>query len=574
MKTKNIAVVVATVIAGMLVSCSKDFLNKPPQASLVDASYYQTDDQVLSGTAALYSMAWKDYCDQANWKIGDVKAGLVFAPYSYADYSDFTTFNITGLSASNLSAYKAFYEVIGQANTVIHDINAYAGSAVTKTIKNYAIAECRFMRATAYTYLVMNYGAVPIIEDNTEYLSNPGLKRNTIASVWEFIKRDYQFAAKNLTPQIPSGQVGRLTSWSAEGMLARTYLTYAGIQGTLDPSFLDSAKYYADRVINLSGKALLPSYASLFLYPYDNNNESLFELEWVYSSNSTYSYQYSNTMDSQITPDNSIAANGDGWGGGFGATSWMLSQYDGLYVHYDSGATKTPGFTLDQRLQPTFMLPGFKYPELAVASGSTFMSSDHTVLYNPAGTPPDNNMVNIKKYVIGNIPGQTNKQDYPNDVYMLRLAELYMIYAEATLLSNGGSTNDQQALDHFNVVHTRAGLPAFTADSVLTWDKVFKERVKEFAMEGMAWYDLVRLHYYNPQHAYDIINSQDRGLFLTTPVPWPDPTGWTFHKTAWFTLPAQIDMVTANDGNFFMPIPQAELSQAPSLSADPVPYTF
>jgi hypothetical protein len=571
MKTKNMKVLFTVLMSLLLLACSDDFLNRPPLDAMVDANYYKTDDQVLSGTAALYSAAWKDYCDQANWKLGDVRAGLVYSPWATsADIRDFTTFNVTGLSANNVSAYKAFYQVIGQANTVIHDINLYAGPAVTAAIKNHAIAEARFMRATAYTYLVLNYGPVPLIEDNTKYLNNANLRRNTVESVWEFIKRDYLFAAKYLLQQSP--QVGRLSKWSGEGMLARTYLTLAGVAGSLNQNYLDSAKYYANRVITLSGKRLLTNYADLFLYPYDNNDESLFELEWVYSSNSTYSYQYSNTMVSQITPNNSIAANGDGWGGGLSATSWVLSLYEGLFVNNGTSV----GFTLDQRLKATFMLPGFTYPELA-ASDDSFLSADkHAVLYLPqnvtAGNPADGNGYNfafIKKYVIGNIPGQTNKQDYPNDTYMLRLAEMYLIYAEAAALKDGGTTADAQAHDYFNAVHTRAGLQPVT--DPLTWDDIFEERIKEFAMEGMAWYDLARLHYYNPQHAYDIINNQYRGMFLAIPNPWPDPTGWSFIKTSWFSTS---DMVAASASNFMMPIPQVELSQAPSLSLEPVAYNF
>jgi hypothetical protein len=574
MKTKNIAIAALLSVA-ILTGCSDDFLTRPPQDALVDANYYQSNDQLLAGTAALYSAAWKDYCDQANWKIGDVRAGLVYSPWvTSSDIRDFTTFNVTGLSAGNVNAYRSFYQVIGQANTVIHDINLYAGAAVTPEIKNYAIAEAKFMRATAYAYLVMNYGAVPVIEDNTKHLNNPLLKRNTVESVWNFIKKDYLFAARNLMAQAP--QVGRLTSWSAEGMLARTYLTMAGLSGTLNQSYLDSAKYFAEHVITSSGKQLLPDYATLFRYPdSENTNESLFELQWVYSSSGDYSYKYSNTMVSQITPDNSIAANGDGWGGGLSATSWALSQYDGLFVNYSNGRSGAPGFTLDKRLRETFMLPGFKYPELAV-NGGTFMSADKVVQYNPSNVtvsnPADGNAYNfasIKKYVIGNIPGQTNKQDYPNNTYMLRLAELYLIYAEAVVLTSGGSTSDGQALSHFNAVHTRAGLQPFAGP--LTWDVIFKERVNEFAMEGMVWYDLVRLHYYNPQHAYGILNSQERGMFLAMPSPWPNPTGWSFYKTTWFSTS---DVIPASDGNFMMPIPQVELSQAPSLSEDPVPYPF
>src|SRR6478736_6368709 len=155
MKTKHniISLSIVTIMMIMFVSCSKDYLNRPPLSSLVDANFYKTDDQLLSGTADLYSRAWKDYCDQANWKVGDVKAGIIAAPNNaYADYADFSQFQVTGLSASNLSAYKAFFEVIGNANLVMHDINAYGGSALTPAAKNYAMAECRFMRATAYTY--------------------------------------------------------------------------------------------------------------------------------------------------------------------------------------------------------------------------------------------------------------------------------------------------------------------------------------------------------------------------------------------------------------------------------------
>jgi hypothetical protein len=55
------------------------------------------------------------------------------------------------------------------------------------------------------------------------------------------------------------------------------------------------------------------------------------------------------------------------------------------------------------------------------------------------------------------------------------------------------------------------------------------------------------------------------------PEPWPNPTGWSFYKTLWDT---ESDRIPASGDNFMMPIPQVELSQAPSLSEEPVPYNF
>lgn len=547
--------------------CEKEFLERPPQDTLVDANFFKTNEQVLAASAPLYSVVWKDYVDKASWALGDLRGGTTFRAWGYRDD---VLFNTTEVSTSNNEAYRAFYIVIGQSNTLIQNINRYAGPEVSEEIKNHAIAEARFMRATAYSYLVMNYGAVPIIEDNLELLNNAAVRRNTIESVWEFITRDYLFAAEHL-PATPI-QPGRVTKWSAEGMLARTYLTRAGVgaSGTRNQEFLDKAKEYAERVITMSGRSLLKNYADLFKFPYDNNAESLFEQQWVFTTD----YGYANTMVSQITYSNDIA-NGDGWGGDLSASWWMLSLYDGLITEGDPGTDaddgSKPGFTLDERLKASYMLPGAQYPEITqTVRNADGTEAEQGLIFPAPAADAENNFASIKKYVVGkakDLGGQATTQRYPNNTYMLRLAEMYLIYAEATL-GNNASTADDDALKYFNVVHTRAGLPAH--EGPLTWDDIFEERMKEFAMEGLAWYDLVRLHYYNPQKAYDIINSQDRGLFVVQPDRMPNPTGWTFKKTEWFTE----RKANANSGNFELPIPAAEASQAPGLRDEPVAYDF
>ena len=107
-----------------------------------------------------------------------------------------------------------------------------------------AIAEARFMRALAYRYLVMNWGPVPIITNNLDLLSDTSISRNTVPSVWKFITSEMRAVAEDL-PETPI-KPGRLTKWSAQGMLARFYLTRAGVEangsGPRNQTFLDSAK--------------------------------------------------------------------------------------------------------------------------------------------------------------------------------------------------------------------------------------------------------------------------------------------------------------------------------------------
>ena len=537
----------------LILGCNKDFLEKPPTDSIVDAGFYKTDDQVLAATSLLYSKVWFDYNDKATYNLGDFRAGSAFSAWN--DRGN-VLFNTTGDNQENGASWRAFFNVVGQSNLTINNINKFAGEGVSPNIKKFAIAEARFMRALAYRFLVMNWGAVPIVENNIEHLSDTSISRNTVSSVWRFITREMRAVAEDL-PETPV-QVGRLTRWSAEGMLARFYLTRAGVEGSSggrNQSFLDSAKYYAQRVIANSGRSLLPKYEDLFKYPYDNNVESLFELQWVFQPGQ---WGVQNSMPAYLAYSPDIA-NGDGWGGDKGATWWIMQMYDGIVLQ-PNGTLK--GRTLDQRLKATFMLPGAFYQEITQVTNGV-----KTKLTYPF-TGTDNNFLAIKKYVVGkaeDVGGQAASQNYPNDSYMMRLSEIHLVLAEA-ILGNNTQTTDATALASFNKVHMRAGLPEFT--DPLTFDVIFKERILEFALEGMAWYDIVSLHYYNPNKAYSILNSQDRGLFFTSPNQMPDPTEWTFTKTSWFSERT----VNANSGNFLLPIPNVELSQAPNLKKPPVDY--
>jgi len=552
----------------MLTSCKKDFLEKPPTDAIVDAGFYKTDEQVMAGTASLYNRVWFDYNDKAYYNLGDFRAGTTYSAYN--DRGN-VLFNTTAENGENNSSYRAFYNVVAQSNLIINNISRYAGEGVSPTVKRMALAEARFMRAVAYRYLTMNWGDVPIIENNLALLNDTALVKHTSKSIWRFITREMRAAVEDLP--VTAAQPGRLTKWSAEGMLARFYLTRAGVEATSPTArkqeFLDSAKYYSQRVITMSGAQLLPKYEDLFKFPYDNNKESLFELQWVYQPGS---WGVQQTLPSYFNFSNDIA-NGDGWGGDKSATWWMLRQYEGFEA---VGDTMLRGRTLDTRLKTTYMLPGATYNEITQAVPATVNPALKQKLLVP-NTSGDVNFAYVKKYVVGkseDVNG-AQQQNYPNNTYMMRLAEMYLIYAEA-VLGNNATTTDATALEYLNAVHTRAGLapirltdPVTGAPTPITFDVIFKERILEFAVESMAWYDFVSLHYYNPAKAYQILNSQDRGYFNIRPDTYPNPTSWTFKKTVWHTTERQIN---ANAGNFRLPIPSAEISLAPNLLKPAVEY--
>src|SRR5438552_17708046 len=134
---KNIQQYIRPLIAlGLLVpallGCKKSFFEKPPTDAVVDASFFKSDEQVLAATRLLYSKVWFDYNDKASYNLGDFRSGTTFSAYNDRGNVEFNTTDIT---PENAAAWRAFFIVVGQANLTIANINKYATSAVTPSVK-------------------------------------------------------------------------------------------------------------------------------------------------------------------------------------------------------------------------------------------------------------------------------------------------------------------------------------------------------------------------------------------------------------------------------------------------------
>jgi hypothetical protein len=522
-------------------SCKKDFLNRPPQDATTSGNFYTTDAEVMAGTAPLYGIVWFDYNDKAFLSFGEAHGGNLNC--DDADRKGYISFSVPQTDDILPSGYEAFWKIVAQSNLVMTNISS-AKSTASESAKKTGIAECRFMRGLAYLYLVSNWGPVPILYNNVTQLSDSTVHRNDLASVWKLIVMDFAYGASHL-PSSPS-QPGRLSKWSAEGMLARAYLYRSGLghaEGSRAQTDLDSAKYFASDVINNSGASLLPSYYNLFTHAYNStafanpNPENLFSLQWMPSSSP---WGINNSFQAYVAFESSITQTGDGWGGAFGASSSLLKYYA---AHPEDSI----------RRKATFMMPGDTYPELNSSNGGTAVPTGN---FNTT-----NDHAYIKKYVIGSPDdngGGTKMAAFEN-TYMLRLSEVYLNYAEA-ILGNSASTSDATALQYFNAVRERAGIADKTS---ITFDDIFQERKIELAFEGLSWYDWLHWYYFAPAKALAYFSSQDRGHYN---IKYNGPGSYTitFSGTTY----------TITDATVYLPWPETELELAPNLSAPPVAFDF
>ena len=528
----------------MTFSCSDDFTNRPPEDRYVDGNFFKTDDQVLASTSPLYARTWFGFTDKASFPIGDGRSG------NYRGGWQTYVRNVTEATEPELrSTWSAFFNTVAQCNAVIRNIDAYAGPEVSEGIRRHGIAEARFMRGMAYLYLVRLWGPVPLIEDNTKSLTSTDIKRNTIESVYEFVIRDFQYAAENL-PTEPL-QAGRLTSWSAKGMLAKTHLTRASYRsagsGTRNADDLAAAKLYAGDVCKNSGLTLMQDYWELFRTQNDNNREALVSLQWIWNSG----YGGGNPLPSQFAYSSDITGFSDGWGGWQGATSDLVKYY--IDNQRDSIRRKATIF-FDQDY--------YSYMHMRKFDGD---GREYYINLKFAGQT-DRSMAPIKKYMPGPPIDNDKKgaqQSTDNNTYLLRLSEVYLDYAEA-ILGNDAQTSDGDALQYFNAVRTRAGMPEL---SVLTETTIREEKRIEFAMEHQYWFELVKWYYRNPAAMKAYVGAQDRGNPTVTVVPNSNPRQWTFTSTN----PEYYELA---DEKFYLPIPATDLSAMPSLRDEPVDYEF
>ena len=389
MKTKILLLSLA--VAGVLTGCKDSFLDRVPESSYVDATYYTSDEALEMATAPLYNRAWFDYNSRACVPLGCNRANDIFSNWGYPE---FTTFRVTALDGNLSNAWKAFYSVITMSNSVIEAVETKASGSVSQEAKETAIAEARLMRACAYFYMLRIWGPVIIVEDNQALADNPVLPLNREEDVFQFIINDLTYASEHLPT---TAAAGRATAWAAKGMLAKVYLARSGWKkgGQRDAADLELAKQYAGDVCENSGIELLPEYEDLFKYKQNNNQESLLAMQWVPLGD----WGVCNTLLADLAFSTEVTGGVNVWSS-YNASIEMLQQYE-------------LGDTI--RRNATFFTKGSYYDYICIADGGyTYTGNAAPIKKGVIGGPDDDN------------DGYVQSMNSPLNTYILRLADVYL----------------------------------------------------------------------------------------------------------------------------------------------------
>ncbi|APY11416.1 RagB/SusD family nutrient uptake outer membrane protein [Seonamhaeicola sp. S2-3] len=355
--------------------------------------------------------------------------------------------------------YNRLAQTVSFANSFIDNASSLSDDVVTEYI-----AEARFIRAFAYYNLIDLYGDVPLITQIETTL--PSL--STREEVFDFIETEL-LDIQNSLASSGSNEYGRVDEVAAWALLSKLYLNAEVWTGT---ARFEECVTFSENVINSSyiinttdtnGNGT--AYDELFLADNDTNgaqNEFIFTANFDGLNSQTYG---GSTFLIHAAIGGSMDASAFGVNGGWAGnrtTSALVNKMD----------------TGDQRA-------------MFYTDGQNLEISDITSFNDGYAITKFSNLDSQ-----GNQGSDASGNFADTDLPLIRLAEIYLNYAEATLRGTSGSNSTAVSL--INELRERAygDTSGNISESDLTLDFILDERARELYWEGQRRTDLVRYDYF------------------------------------------------------------------------------
>jgi hypothetical protein len=397
-----------------------------------------------------------------------------------------------------------------RANQVITNV---AGIDMDATLRDRYIGEAKFLRAWYYYNLTTIWGNIPLILEPSQPNDKPS--QVSQAEVWAQIEKDLMEASAVLPESYSGDDIGRATKGAAQGMLGRVYLQQGKNQETVD------ALAYLISGTGSGQYGLIPNYYDNFRHTTENNQESVFEIQFKMRPENTGDDAPTSNVGTSRAPF--FAPPGHGFNDA-NMHRWVVHEF--LKERTKTGER-------DPRLAVTALYDSTdeRGPDFTMVYGSSFTSKDYD-----AGIF---SRVWYRKYLNDELRlNEFEVFNGPKNFRSIRFADVLLMYAEA--LNNLGRTAD--AYPFVDRVRERAGLeklsvvkPGLSQAQFL--QQLMHERVTELTGECVRWNDLARWGYFDDPAKLEELKRRD-----------PE-----FEN---FQIPR----------NKYMPIPQSEIDINPNLT--------
>lgn len=265
----NIKVIFIVTFATLFcISCEKDYLIKFPPDALSETVYFKTADQAKAATLAAYStLESQNLYTKYLTKLFETPTGDVVLNNT-AGY-DFMGYTFSAADIHLMGTYSKLYEGVYRSNTVIKKVPLID---MDVSLRDRYVAEAKFLRALYYWHLTTLWGEVPLFTTPFETLNDAMVAKSSIDDIYNVMIQDLLDAESVLPASYGASDVGRATKGAAQALLGKIYL--------YDKNYPE-AKNWLSKVINSKQYALIDNYANIINVNFENNKESIFEVQFA-----------------------------------------------------------------------------------------------------------------------------------------------------------------------------------------------------------------------------------------------------------------------------------------------------
>lgn len=326
------------------------------------------------------------------------------------------------------------------------------------------VAEVKMVRAYLYLKGIDWFRNLPLVTDFTD-TSLPS--QVPPQELFNFLEKEIKDNVGYLEDAPNSANYGRVTKAAAYTMLAKLYMNSEVWTGT--PKWADASSAL-DQVMRFTSLQLEPDYFTCFSVHNENCTETIWAIPLEASITNTFPLH---NITLQTLSQQTFNILNFCWDGAC-ALEWLWNSYGENDVRRKSWLE---GPQYDKSGNPLMVSPGRQLTYTPFV-GPIYNQSDPALL--------DSGVRMCKWEYEDGLAYQSMSNDFP----IYRLADVYLLKAEALMRQNGGQANEE-SVRYANYVRNRASATPYTA-ATLTLDELLEERARELCWEGHRRQDQVR----------------------------------------------------------------------------------